>query len=204
LVEDIILDLLIGCLFLFCACGLDVMASIGVGGSISANDHDEKRKLDPDQSHDPMPGHVRQRPVACVGAIGATCELYGLSPESSDRAILRDLRMLRRGYGSLLADVDKSSSSPSPRNLVEGKVLRHKPANGRLVPSPAIRWKRRLGSHATRRDRSSAMLAVSERAETLHAKNRQLDAALNNIAHGLGSKTPRPLIVCNQPPAIAS
>jgi diguanylate cyclase (GGDEF)-like protein len=116
-------------------------------------------------------------------------ELYGLSPEIVRPGLsFRDLLMLRRETGSLLEDVDEVFSRVA-ESLVEGKVLSViRPAkNGRLVriasePLESGGW---VATHEDVTERQQ-LLAVRERAETLaREKSAQLDAALNNMAHGL-------------------
>ena len=117
------------------------------------------------------------------------CELYGLSPEIVRPGLsFRDLLMLRRETGSLFEDVDEVFSRVA-ESLVEGKVLSViRPAkNGRLVriasePLESGGW---VATHEDVTERQQ-LLAVRERAETLaREKSAQLDAALNNMAHGL-------------------
>src|SRR6185437_11282770 len=100
----------------------------------------------------------------------------------------RDLLLMRREAGSLFEDVDDVLDRVG-ESLLEGKVhsIIRPAKNGRLVrianqPLQGGGW---VATHEDVTERQQ-LLAVRERAETLaREKSAQLDAALNNMAHGL-------------------
>ena len=189
LVEDIILDLLIGCFVFVGPAGLMLWHQLRRLDRYQQTINDEKRKLDTAINHMTQ-GLVMFDSAQRIALRNRRyCELYGLSPEIVRPGLsFRDLLMLRRDTGSLLEDVDEVFSSVAER-LVEGKVLSViRPAkNGRLVriasePLESGGW---VATHEDVTERQQ-LLAVRERAETLaREKSAQLDAALNNMAHGL-------------------
>jgi PAS domain-containing protein len=135
LVEDIILDLLIGCFVFVGPAGLMLWHQLRRLDRYQQTINDEKRKLDTAINHMTR-GLVMfdsaQRIALRNRRYG---ELYGLSPEIVRPGLsFRDLLMLRRETGSLLEDVDEVFSRVA-ESLVEGKVLSViRPAkNGRLV-----------------------------------------------------------------------
>jgi PAS domain S-box-containing protein len=189
LVEDIILDLLIGCFVFVGPAGLMLWHQLRRLDRYQQTINDEKRKLDTAINHMTQ-GLVMFDSAQRIALRNRRyCELYGLSPEIVRPGLsFRDLLMLRRETGSLLEDVDEVFSRVA-ESLVEGKVLSViRPAkNGRLVriasePLESGGW---VATHEDVTERQQ-LLAVRERAETLaREKSAQLDAALNNMAHGL-------------------
>jgi len=189
LVEDIILDLLIGCFVFVGPAGLMLWHQLRRLGRYQQTINDEKGKLDTAIDHMTQ-GLVMFDSAQRIALRNRRyCELYGLSPEIVRPGLsFRDLLMLRRETGSLFEDVDEVFSRVA-ESLVEGKVLSViRPAkNGRLVriasePLESGGW---VATHEDVTERQQ-LLAVRERAETLaREKSAQLDAALNNMAHGL-------------------
>jgi diguanylate cyclase (GGDEF)-like protein/PAS domain S-box-containing protein len=189
LVEDIILDLLIGCFVFVGPAGLMLWHQLRRLDRYQQTINDEKRKLDTAIDHMTQ-GLVMFDSAQRIALRNRRyCELYGLSPEIVRPGLsFRDLLMLRRETGSLFEDVDEVFSRVA-ESLVEGKVLSVlRPAkNGRLVriasePLESGGW---VATHEDVTERQQ-LLAVRERAETLaREKSAQLDAALNNMAHGL-------------------
>ena len=117
------------------------------------------------------------------------CELYGLAPEIVKSGLsFRDLLILRKEAGSLVDDVDEILDRVN-ESLAKGQshsIIR--PAkNGRMIRivSEPLRDGGWVATHEDVTERQQ-LLEFRERAEAIaREKSAQLDAALNNMAHGL-------------------
>jgi diguanylate cyclase (GGDEF)-like protein/PAS domain S-box-containing protein len=187
--EDIILDLLIGSFVFAGPAGLMLWSQWRRRDEYQQTINEEKKKLDT------AINHMTQGLVMFDGAQRIAlrnrryCELYGLSPEVVAPGLpFRDLLKLRSKTGSLFEDVDDVFDRVT-ETLTERKVLSViRPAkDGRLVriasePLEGGGW---VATHEDVTERQQ-LLEVRERAEALaREKSAQLDAALNNMAHGL-------------------
>ena len=146
LVEDIILDLLIGCFVFVGPAGLMLWHQLRRLDRYQQTINDEKRKLDTAINHMTQ-GLVMFDSAQRIALRNRRyCELYGLSPEIVRPGLsFRDLLMLRRETGSLLEDVDEVFSRVA-ESLVEGKAQRHKAGQERpACASPASRWRAAAG-----------------------------------------------------------
>jgi diguanylate cyclase (GGDEF)-like protein/PAS domain S-box-containing protein len=189
LVEDIILDLSIGCFVFVGPVGLMLWHQLHRGYQYQKTINEEKKKLDTAINHMPQ-GLVMFDGARRVALRNQRyCDLYGLSPELVKPGLsFRDLLLMRREAGSLFEDVDDVLDRVG-ESLLEGKVhsIIRPAKNGRLVrianqPLQGGGW---VATHEDVTERQQ-LLAVRERAETLaREKSAQLDAALNNMAHGL-------------------
>jgi diguanylate cyclase (GGDEF)-like protein/PAS domain S-box-containing protein len=187
--EDILLDLLIGCFVFAGPVGLMLWSQWRRRDEYQQTINEEKRKLDT------AINHMTQGLVMFDGAQRVAvrnrryCELYGLSPEVVTPGLpFRDLLKLRSKTGSLFEDVDDVFDRVI-RTLAERKVISViRPAkDGRLVriASEALEGGGWVATHEDITERQQ-LLEVRERAEALaREKSAQLDAALNNMAHGL-------------------
>jgi diguanylate cyclase (GGDEF)-like protein/PAS domain S-box-containing protein len=188
-IEDIILDLLIGCFVFVGPAGLMLWHQLRRRDQYQQTINEEKKKLDT------AINHMTQGLVMFDGAQRIAlrnrryCELYGLSPEVVKPGLsFRDLLTLRRKSGSLFEKVDDVFDRVA-ENLGQGRVhsIIRPAKNGRLVriasePLEGGGW---VATHEDVTERQQ-LLEVRERAEALaREKSAQLDAALNNMAHGL-------------------
>jgi PAS domain-containing protein len=189
LVEDIILDLAVGCFVFVGPVGLMLWHQLRRLDQYQQTINDEKRKLDT------AINHMTQGLIMFDGEQRVAlrnrryCELYDLSPEVVKPGLsFRDLLVLRKKTGSLLEDVDNVFNRIT-ESLKEQKALSViKPTrNGGFVriasePLEGGGW---VATHEDVTERQQ-LLEVRERAEALaREKSAQLDAALNNMAHGI-------------------
>jgi diguanylate cyclase (GGDEF)-like protein/PAS domain S-box-containing protein len=189
LVEDIILDLLIGCVVFVGPAGVMFWQQLRRRDQYQQMIREEKRKLDT------AIDHMTQGLVMFDGNQRLAlrnhryCELYGLSPDAIKPGLsFRDLLMQRKLSGSLFEDAEGVSNRLA-EILAEGKMRTIvRPAkDGRLVrivtkPLGGGGW---VATHEDITERQQ-LLEIRERAEAVaQEKSAQLDAALNNMAHGL-------------------
>lgn len=189
LIEDIVLDLSIGCFVFVGPVGLMLWLQLHRGYQYQKTIDEEKKKLDT------AINHMTQGLVMFDGAQRVAlrneryCELYGLSPDLVKPGLsFRDLLVLRRKAGSLFEDVDEVFDRVG-ESIAEGKMhcIISPAMNGRLVrianePLEGGGW---VATHEDVTERQQ-LLQVRERAEAVaREKSAQLDAALNNMAHGL-------------------
>ena len=189
LVEDIILDLLIGCFVFVGPAGLMLWRQLVRLDQYQQTIKEEKRKLDTAIEHMTQ-GLVMFDSAHRIALRNRRyCELYDLSPEAVKPGLsLRDLLILRKKAGSLFDDVDEVVNRVA-ESLVKGKELsfERQAKNGRLVriasePLEGGGW---VATHEDVTERQQ-LLTVRERAEALaREKSAQLDVALNNMAHGI-------------------
>jgi diguanylate cyclase (GGDEF)-like protein/PAS domain S-box-containing protein len=203
LVEDIILDLLIGCVVFVGPAGLLLLHQLRRRDQYQQSIRDEKKKLDTAIEH------MTQGLVMFDGAQRLAlrnrryCELYGLSLDAVNPGLtFRELLMLRKESGSLFEDFEAVSNRLT-EILAEGKlhtIIR--PAKDGRIVRIVTELLDGGGWVATREDitERQELLEVRERAEAVaREKTAQLDAALNNMAHGLClHDTDGRIIMCNR------
>ena len=189
LVEDVILDLVIGCFVFVGPVGWMLWRQLRRLDQCQQTINDEKSKIDTAINHMTQ-GLIMfdgERRVALRNR--RYCELYDLSPEVVKPGLsFRDLLVLRKETGSLFDDVDDVFDRIT-ESLKEQKALSViRPAkNGGFVriasePLEGGGW---VATHEDVTERQQ-LLEVRERAEALaREKSAQLDAALNNMAHGI-------------------
>jgi len=189
LVEDIILDLLIGCVVFVGPAAVMFWHQLRRRDQYQQIIREEKSKLDT------AIDHMTQGLVMFDGSQRLAlrnrryCELYGLSPDAVKPGLpFRDLLMQRKLSGSLFEDAE-GVFNRVVEVLAEGKMSTIvRPAkDGRVVrivtkPLGGGGW---VATHEDITERQQ-LLKVRERAEAVaQEKSAQLDAALNNMAHGL-------------------
>jgi diguanylate cyclase (GGDEF)-like protein/PAS domain S-box-containing protein len=189
LVEDLILDLLIGCVVFVGPAGVLFWQQLRRRDQYQQMIREEKRKLDT------AIDHMTQGLVMFDGSQRLAlrnrryCELYGLSPAAVKPGLsFRDLLMQRKLGGALFEDAEGVFNRLA-EILAEGEMRTIvRPAkDGRLVrivtkPLGGGGW---VSTHEDITERQQ-LLEIRERAEAVaQEKSAQLDAALNNMAHGL-------------------
>jgi len=188
-VEDVTLDLLIGCFVFVGPAGLMVWHQWRRRDEYQRTIREEKRKLDTAVDHMSQGLVMFDASHHIAVRNRRYCDLYGLSPDVVKPGLsFRELLVLRSQTGSLFEDVDDVFNRVS-ESLVEKKVLSViRPAkNGRLMrivsePLDGGGW---VATHEDVTERQQ-LLEIRERAETMaREKSAQLDAALSNMAHGL-------------------
>jgi PAS domain-containing protein len=189
LVEDIILDLLIGCFVFVGPAGLMLWRQLVRLDQYQQTIKEEKRKLDT------AIDHMTQGLIMFDGAQRIAlrnhryCELYDLSPEVVKPGLsFRDLLVLRKETGSLFDDIDvvlnRIAKSLEKRQALS--VIRPGKNGGFVrIASEPLEGGGWVATHEDVTERQQ-LLEVRERAEALaREKSAQLDAALNNMAHGI-------------------
>lgn len=116
-------------------------------------------------------------------------ELYGIPPEIVKAGLgFRDLLLHRREAGSLSADVDEYHDSVVT-SLSEGRIAKFisKTRTGRFIqvintPLPGGGW---LATHDDVTEQQGLIVALRRAENAAQDQKSQLDAALNNMAHGV-------------------
>jgi diguanylate cyclase (GGDEF)-like protein/PAS domain S-box-containing protein len=189
LAEDVILDLLIGCVVFVGPAGWLLWHQLRRRDQYQQSMREEKKKLDTAINHMTQGLVMFDSAQRLALRNRRYCELYGLSLDAVKPGIhFRDLLMLRKQSGSLFEDPEGAFNRIT-EILAEGKmrtVIR--PAkDGRIVsivtePLDGGGW---VATHEDITERRQ-LLEIRKRAEAVaREKSEQLDAALNNMAHGL-------------------
>jgi diguanylate cyclase (GGDEF)-like protein/PAS domain S-box-containing protein len=189
LVEDIILDLLIGCVVFVGPAGLMLWHQLRHREQYQQSIREEKKKLDTAINHMTQGLVMFDAAQRLALRNRRYCELYGLSADAVKPGLsFRDLLMQRKQSGSLFEDVEGVFNRVA-EILTEGKMRTIvRPAKNRRIvriitePLDGGGW---VATHEDITERQQ-LLEVRERAEAVaREKSVQLDAALNNMAHGL-------------------
>jgi diguanylate cyclase (GGDEF)-like protein/PAS domain S-box-containing protein len=189
LVEDIILNLLIGCVVFVGPSAWMLWHQSRRENQYQLSISEEKKKLDVAIDHMTQGLVMFDAEQRVALRNRRYCELYGLSLDAVKPGLhFYDLLMLRKENGSLLEDPDEVFNQVIGF-VAEGNVgINVRPGkDGQIVrvvtgPFDGGGW---VATHEDITERQQ-LLEIRERVEAVaQEKSAQLDAALNNMAHGL-------------------